>query len=61
MSVYVSSNSGEPESYVKDQLWEMFRLVELTEIMRQKGGVSFIDLLNQIWVGHIDDSSEVMI
>ena len=61
MSVYASSNSGEPESYVKDQLWEMFRLVELTEIMRQKEGVSFIDLLNQIWVGHIDVSSEVMI
>ena len=35
--VYASSKSGEPESYVADELWKMFRLIELTEVMRQKG------------------------
>ena len=61
MAVYASSNSGEPESYVADELWKMFRLVELTEVMRQKGDTSFIDLLNQIRVGHIDENSEMII
>ena len=61
MLVYASSNSGEAESYVADELWKMFRLVELPEVMRQKGDTSFIDLLNQIRVGHIDESSEMMI
>ena len=61
MPVYASSNSGEPESYLADALWKISRLVELTEVMRQKGDTSFIDLLNQIWVGHIDESSEMMI
>ena len=53
MLVYVSSNSGKPESYVADELWKMFRLVELTEVTRQKGYISFTDLLNQIRVSHI--------
>ena len=48
MPVYASSNSGEPESYLADALWKISRLVELTEVMRQKGDTSFIDLLNQI-------------
>ena len=61
MPVYASSNSGEPESYVADELWKMFRLVELAEIMHQKGDTSFIHLLNQIRVGHIDESSEMII
>ena len=61
MLVYASSNSSEAESYVADELWKMFRLVELPEVMRQKGDTSFIDLLNQIRVGHIDESSEMMI
>ena len=61
MLVCTSSNSSEPESYVADELWKMFRLVELTEVMRQKGDISFIDLFNQIRVGHIDESSEMML
>ena len=61
MPVYASSNSAEPKSYVEDELWKIFRLVELTEVMRQKGDTSFIDLVNQIRVGHIDESSEMMI
>ena len=60
MPVYASSNSGEPESNVADELWNMFRLVELTEVMRQKGDTSFIYLFNQIRVGNIDESSEMI-
>ena len=60
MPVYTSSNSVEPESYVADEPWKMFRLVDLTEIMRQKGETSYINLLNQIRVGHIGESSEMM-
>ena len=61
MPVYASTNSGEPEINVADELWKMFRLVELTEVMCQKGDTSFIYLLNQIRVGHIDESSEMII
>ena len=48
MSVYASPNSGEPESYEACELWKMFRLIKLTDLKRQKGDTSFIDLLNQI-------------
>ena len=62
MPVYVSSsNLGEPESYVADEPWKMFRLVEMAELKRQKGDTSFIDLFNQILVCHIDESSKMMI
>lgn len=44
VSLYVSSNSGKPESYVVDELW----LIELTEVARQKEDASFIDLFYQI-------------
>ena len=61
MPVYASSNSAEPKSYVAYELWKMFRLVELMEVMRHKGDTSFIYLLNQIRVGNIDESSEMII
>ena len=47
MPVYASPNSGQPESYVSDEVWKMFRLVELTDIMHQKEDTSFIDFFNQ--------------
>ena len=34
-------------------VWYQFKLVELTEIMRQKGDTKFIELLNNIWVGNV--------
>ena len=61
MPVYASPNSCEPEINVADELWKMFRLVQLTEVMCQRGDTSFIYLLNQIRVGHIDESSEMII
>ena len=54
---------GGPKSYVADELCgrKTFRLKEATQIMCQRGNKSFIDLINQIWVCHIDESSEMMI
>ena len=37
-------------------LWRKFTLVELTEIMRQRGDAKFIELLNNIRVGTINTS-----
>ena len=37
-------------------LWRKFRLVEMTEIMRQRGDAKFIELLNNIRVGTINTS-----
>ena len=30
------------------KLWQMFKLIELTEIMRQKHDIDFIELLNKV-------------
>ena len=35
-------------------LWRLFRMAELTEVMRQKGDTIFIDLLNKVQIGNID-------
>ena len=36
------------------QLWHLFRYAELTEVVRQNGKL-FIDFLNKVRVGNIDD------
>ena len=51
MPVYASSNSGEPENYVADELSKISEVVELTEAMRQEGDTSFIDLLTKFELG----------
>ena len=38
--------------------WKSFQLCELTEVMRQRGDVRCIDLLNNVRVGMITDSDE---
>ena len=40
------------------ELWCNFKIAELTEVMRQKGDTTLIDLLNKIRIGYIDDSVE---
>ena len=35
-------------------LWCLFRIAELTEVMRQKGDPVFIDLLNKVHIGNVD-------
>ena len=39
-------------------LWRLFTLAELTEIMRQKDDVDFIELLNKVRVGNVDEIVE---
>ena len=39
-------------------LWRLFRMGELTEVMRQKGDFIFIDLLNKVRAGNIDSNDE---
>ena len=36
------------------QLWQLFKYEDLTEVVRQNDKL-FIDLLNKVWVGNIDD------
>ena len=40
------------------ELWCNFKIAELTEVMRQRGDTTLIDLLNKLRIGYIDDSVE---
>ena len=42
------------EEFLMLDLWHKFKMAELTEITRQKGGTMFIELLNKIRVGAAD-------
>ena len=37
------------------QLWDLFKMCELTEVMRQQGGPFFIDILNAAPVADLSD------
>ena len=37
-------------------LWNIFKFAELTEVMRQRGDMEFIEFLNKIRVGNLDES-----
>ena len=39
-------------------LWRLFRIAELTEVMRQKRDTAFFDLLNKVRAGNIDSEAE---
>ncbi|XP_066910992.1 ATP-dependent DNA helicase PIF1-like [Clytia hemisphaerica] len=43
------------------ELWRKFQIAELTEIMRQRDDIDFIDLLNQIRVGELDEEKEQLL
>ena len=45
-----------PTSYAIKYLWEMFKFVELDEVMRQKEDKFFVDVLNKIRVGDVDSN-----
>ena len=37
-------------------LWNIFKFAELTEVMTQRGDMEFIEFLNKIRVGNLDES-----
>ena len=41
--------------FIALDLWRKFQIIELTEVMRQKGNFEFISQLNKIREGEIDD------
>ncbi|XP_066915086.1 uncharacterized protein [Clytia hemisphaerica] len=43
------------------ELWRSFQMAELTEVMRQRDDIDFIDLLNQIRVGELDEEKEELL
>ena len=42
-------------------LWRLFKMGELTEVMRQRGDTVFIDLLNAVRVGKITHDDETLL
>ena len=55
--VYATANGCDSlERYLSLNLWRMLQFAELTEVMRQRGDTKFIDLLNKIRVGNIDEN-----
>ena len=55
------SDLTEPTKYISDELWRLFKFVELTEVMRRRRGPLFIDVLNKNHIGEIYDNSEIMV
>ena len=45
-------------SIIALDLWKKFQMVELTEVMLQRGDIEFMSLLNKIKEGQIDDHVE---
>ena len=39
------------------ELWRKFSIAELTEVMRQRGDFQFIDLLNQVRIGELNEQN----
>ena len=54
--VYVTVNGCDSlERHLPLNLWRMFQFAELTEVMMQRGDAKFIDFLNKIQDGNIDE------
>ena len=54
--VFMFDETNTSDGFLMLDLWRKFRLVELTEIMRQRRDAKFIELLNNIRVGTINTS-----
>ena len=54
----VYSSAASITGFIALDLWRKFQMVELTEVMRQRGDFEFISLLIKIREGEIDDHVE---
>ena len=54
----IYSSTDNIKGYVSLELWNNFKVVELTEVMRQRGDLEFISFLNKIRVGIVDYEGE---
>ena len=43
------------------ELWRSFQMAELTEVMRQRDDIDFVDLLNQVRLGQLDEEKEKLL
>ena len=43
------------------ELWYLFKMAELTEVLRQRGDTRLIEMLNKIRVGDVDDAVESLL
>ena len=54
----IYSSTDNIKGYLSLELWNNFKVVELTEVMRQRGDLEFILFLNKIRVGIVDYEGE---
>ena len=54
--IYTSTDNI--KRYLSLKLWNNFKVVELTEVMRQRGDIEFISFLNKTRVGIVDYEGE---
>ena len=59
--VFMFNDTETSEGFLMLDLWHKFKMIELTEIMRQKGDIDFIKLLNKIRIGTVDDKVDNML
>ena len=50
----IYSRTDNIKGYLSLELWNNFKVVELTDVMRQRGDLEFISFLNKIRVGIVD-------
>ena len=43
------------------ELWYLFKMAEVTKVMRQMGDIKLIEMLNKIRVGDADDAGESLL
>ena len=54
----IYSSTDNIKGYLSLELWNNFKVVELTEVMRQRGDIEFISFLNKTRVGIVDYEGE---
>ena len=52
--------TGNIKGYIKLDLWRGFKIAVLMVVMKQAGDCEFISLLNEIWMGAVDNKVEML-